>query len=112
VDLASQAILPLAGQFVDGVGERARTALAALRSLGTATFTMADAARVLPDWSLGTVRRAMEDLLAAEGVVALRRRNGVRAEYRVVADQPADLVTLSAPFQAGWKAPTRKVANG
>ena len=67
---------------------------------------------MLPDWSLGTVRRALEDLLAAECVVALRRRNGVRAEYRVVAAQSADLVTLSGPFQAGWKAPTREVVNG
>ncbi len=108
VELASRAVLPLAGQFVDGYGQRAQTALVALRSLGTATFTMADAARVLPDWSLGTVRRALEDLIAAEGVVALRRRNGVRAEYRVV----ADLVTLSGPFQAGWKAPSPQVVNG
>lgn len=108
VDLASRAILPLAAQFIDGFGARAQTALAALRSHGVADVTLADLARLLPDWSQGTVRRAVEDLIAAGCVVALRRRNGVRATYRL----SEDLVTLPAAFQAGWQAPTPAVAHG
>jgi hypothetical protein len=73
---------------------------------------------------MGTVRRAMDDLIATENVVTLRRRNGVRAEYQVVAGTSAgasagnllshagDLSTLSPPFQPGWKGPSREVVNG
>jgi hypothetical protein len=120
VALARSAIEQLVQQVADGLTIRARTALAALRGLSAATFTMADATRVLSDWSTGTVRRAIEDLIATENVVTLRRRNGVRAEYQVVAgnsagtslSQAGDLSTLSPPFQSGWKGPSREVANG
>jgi hypothetical protein len=108
VDLASRAILPLAAQFIDGMGARAQTALAALRSHGAADVTIADVARLLPAWSQGTIRRAVEDLIAAGCVVAMRRRNGVRATYRL----SEDLVTLPTPFHAGWQAPTPAVAHG
>jgi hypothetical protein len=115
-ELARHAVEPLMTQAVDGLTSRARTALTALRGLSSVTFTMADAARALPEWSMGTVRRALEDLIATENVVTLRRRNGVRAEYHVVVSPTAgsagDLSTLSPPFQPGWKGPSCEVVNG
>jgi hypothetical protein len=118
VDLAWRALAPLATQVVGGLTARAQAAMTALSALSSTTFTIADVVRLLPDWSPPTVRRAVDDLLTAECVVALRRKNGVRAEFqvvtttRVVGDRVDDLVTVPGPFHIGCKGPTREVAHG
>jgi hypothetical protein len=114
VDLARRVVEPLTTQAADGLTARARTAITALRGLSSATFTMADLRRLVPDWSRGTTCRAVEDLLAADCVVALRRRSGVRAEYQLVpsSSHPANLLTCSPPAQPTWAGSSREVANG
>jgi hypothetical protein len=114
VDLARHAIESLMSQAVDGLTARARIAVTALSGLSATTFTLADLRRILPDWSRGTACRAVEDLLAADCVVTLRRRSGVRAEYQLVPSPGAraDLLTCSPPAQPTWAGSTREVANG
>lgn len=113
VDLATRAVWSLAAQLIDGFGARAQAALTALGALGT-TVTISDLVGRMPDWSLGTVRRAVDDLIAAGCLIPLRRRNGVATEYHVAADATTrtDLVSLSAPCHPRWQGPTPAVAHG
>jgi hypothetical protein len=113
VALASRAVVPLVGQVVEGLGVRARAALTAVGRLGAPTCTIADVVAVMPGWSAMTVRRAVDDLVAAGCLTPERRRNGVQATYRVV--HPAtgsDLFSFSPPFQATCEGPKPEVAVG
>lgn len=114
VALASRAVLPLVGQVVSGLGHRGQAALVALGRIGTSTCTVVELAKVMPDWSAMTVRRAIDDLVVAGCLVTERRRNGVQASYRLVSTptSPGDLFSFSPPFHATCEGPIREVVNG
>jgi hypothetical protein len=120
VELARHAVAPLATQVVGGLTARAQAAMTALSGLSSTTFTLADLRRLLPDWSRGTACRAVEDLVAADCVVALRQRSGARTEYQLLASpssastssRESDLLTCSGPAQPTWAGLTREAVNG
>lgn len=114
VALAQRAVLPLVGQVLSGLGVRAHAALVAIGRISTPSVTVGDLARLMPDWSAMTVRRAVDDLVAAGCLVTERRRNGVQASYRLVspATGTGDLFSFSPPFQATCEGPSREAANG
>ena len=114
VEMATRAVWSLAAQLLDGLSARAQAALTAVNALSATSITIADLAARMPDWSLGTVRRAVDDLITAGCLIPLRRRNGVSAAYQVVTrtTKREDLVSLSPPFHPGWQGLTAEVAHG
>jgi hypothetical protein len=93
VALAVRLLTPLVPAQVDGLPLRAQQLRAAIRSAGAATFTMADVQRWFPDWASTTQRRAIDDLIAADAVVVVRGRQGLRRSYQWTGDVTLTMAT-------------------
>lgn len=116
VAIATRVVQPLVQAVRDGLSPRAAQLAAALLPVGHAEFDMQTVAAVTPGWSRPTRQRALDDLLVAEEVVALRGRAGQRRSYRRLTTQrhldPGQPAHLLTPAHDSWAGATPHAASG
>jgi hypothetical protein len=115
--IALRLVMVLVSHRHADLSHRAHRLLTALRVVRHETFTVATVSRMIPEWPRSTIRRAIDDLLRADEVVALRHKIGCVREYRLVA-MTAEVMTahegghLATPGQIGWPPANEERAHG